>query len=213
MVGGSTRNAQQRHSPRRFQMAPRSPLGAQRVSRRSLLRGALGTATGLSIAGGLSGCGSPISAGLFGSELAPGTLTFWNLFGGGDGARLQTMLSRRTPTRTAARTHYRRRPSPGATRTTRRSRWPRSATSPPDVAVSAPDPGAEPGAGRPADPDHRRHARLGRSEAHRLQPQGLGDPEARRQVLRDPARHPPLRPVTTTATSARRPACSTPTAR
>jgi multiple sugar transport system substrate-binding protein len=27
-----------------------------------------------------------------GSELAPGTVTFWNLFGGGDGARLQIML-------------------------------------------------------------------------------------------------------------------------
>ncbi len=28
---------------------------------------------------------------MFGSELAPGTLTYWNLFGGGDGARMQTM--------------------------------------------------------------------------------------------------------------------------
>jgi multiple sugar transport system substrate-binding protein len=73
-------------------MASRSPLGAQRVSRRSLLRGALGTAAGLSLAGGLSGCGTAVSAGLFGSELSPGTLTFWNLFGGGDGARLLTML-------------------------------------------------------------------------------------------------------------------------
>ena len=41
---------------------------------------------------GLAGCGSPVAAGLGGSELSPGTLTFWNLFGGGDGARLTVML-------------------------------------------------------------------------------------------------------------------------
>src|SRR6478752_9529274 len=86
-------NAQRRHSPRRLQMASRSPIGMQRVSRRSLLRGALGAAAGLSLAGGLSGCGTPISAGLVGSELSPGTLTYWNLFGGGDGVRMQTMES------------------------------------------------------------------------------------------------------------------------
>ena len=74
-------------------MASRSPIGMQRVSRRSLLRGALGTATGLSLAGGLAGCGSPLGAGLFGTELSPGTLTYWNLFGGGDGVRMQTMES------------------------------------------------------------------------------------------------------------------------
>jgi len=33
-----------------------------------------------------------VAAGLVGGELSPGTLTFWNLFGGGDGARLTTML-------------------------------------------------------------------------------------------------------------------------
>jgi len=68
------------------------PTGAGRLSRRSLLKGALGTAAGVAAAGGLSGCGSAFSAGLVGSELAPGTVTFWNLFGGGDGARLQIML-------------------------------------------------------------------------------------------------------------------------
>ena len=72
-------------------MTAPSPVHPARVSRRSLLRGALGTAAGLSLAGGLSGCGTAISAGLFGSELAPGTLTYWNLFGGGDGVRMQTM--------------------------------------------------------------------------------------------------------------------------
>lgn len=66
--------------------------GSHSVSRRTFLRGALGTAAGISLAGGLSGCGTAVGAGLFGSELSPGTVTFWNLFGGGDGARLQTML-------------------------------------------------------------------------------------------------------------------------
>lgn len=32
-----------------------------------------------------------MSAGLFGTKLAPGTVTYWNLFGGGDGARMQAM--------------------------------------------------------------------------------------------------------------------------
>ena len=40
---------------------------------------------------GLSGCGSAFSSGVTGAALAPGTLTYWNLFGGGDGARMQTM--------------------------------------------------------------------------------------------------------------------------
>lgn len=65
--------------------------GSRALSRRTFLRGALGTAAGLSVAGTLSGCGSAIAAGLAGSELSPGTLTYWNLFGGGDGARMQTM--------------------------------------------------------------------------------------------------------------------------
>ncbi|WP_369056176.1 extracellular solute-binding protein [Kineococcus terrestris] len=63
------------------------------LSRRSLLRGGLATAGGLGLTAGLSGCaGTPLAAGLVGSELSPGTVTFWNLFGGGDGARLQLML-------------------------------------------------------------------------------------------------------------------------
>jgi multiple sugar transport system substrate-binding protein len=61
------------------------------ISRRGLLRGGLGIAAGLGLAGGLSGCGSALSAGVAGTELAPGTVTFWNLFGGGDGVRMETM--------------------------------------------------------------------------------------------------------------------------
>ncbi|MET0694271.1 MAG: hypothetical protein ABWY56_10075, partial [Propionibacteriaceae bacterium] len=62
-----------------------------RPSRRSFLLGGLGAAAGLALAGGLSGCSSALSAGLAGTALAPGTLTYWNLFGGGDGSRMETM--------------------------------------------------------------------------------------------------------------------------
>jgi multiple sugar transport system substrate-binding protein len=64
---------------------------SSRYSRRSFLRGGLGAAAGLCLAGGMSGCGSALSAGLVGTKLAPGTVTYWNLFGGGDGARMQAM--------------------------------------------------------------------------------------------------------------------------
>lgn len=70
----------------------RSTRGA--LSRRSLLRGGLAAAGGLGLAGALSGCGTALSSGLAGTELSPGTLTFWNLFGGGDGARLTVMLDK-----------------------------------------------------------------------------------------------------------------------
>ena len=64
----------------------------RKFSRRTLLQSAaLGTA-GLGATAALGGCGSPLAAGLAGSALDPGTVTFWNLFGGGDGVRLQTML-------------------------------------------------------------------------------------------------------------------------
>jgi len=59
-----------------------------RSSRRAFLGGALATAVGLAT----SGCSTALSAGLAGTPLAPGTLTYWNLFGGGDGARMLTML-------------------------------------------------------------------------------------------------------------------------
>jgi multiple sugar transport system substrate-binding protein len=61
------------------------------VSRRQLLRGGVGAAAAIGLGGSLSGCGSPLAAGLAGTGLAPGTVTYWNLFGGGDGGRMQTM--------------------------------------------------------------------------------------------------------------------------
>ncbi|GAA2751418.1 hypothetical protein GCM10009869_15190 [Amnibacterium kyonggiense] len=39
----------------------------------------------------LAACSSPVVAGLTGAELDPRTLVFWNLFGGGDGSRMQEM--------------------------------------------------------------------------------------------------------------------------
>lgn len=39
----------------------------------------------------LAGCGTSVAAGLAGTPLNPQTLIFWNLFGGGDGVRMQAM--------------------------------------------------------------------------------------------------------------------------
>lgn len=60
---------------------------ASRVSRRGFLAAGAAAATVLPLAA----CSSPIAAGLAGSALNPETLVFWNLFGGGDGVRMQDM--------------------------------------------------------------------------------------------------------------------------
>ncbi len=67
-----------------------SPLG-RGLSRRGLLRGGIAAAAGLGAVGGLAGCGSAFASGIAGTKLDPQTVTFWNLFGGGDGSRMQTM--------------------------------------------------------------------------------------------------------------------------
>lgn len=59
----------------------------QRFSRRRLL--ALAGAAGA--AGALAGCSSPITSGLIGTDPNAGKLTYWNLFGGGDGANMIKM--------------------------------------------------------------------------------------------------------------------------
>ncbi|MCU1526823.1 MAG: sugar transporter substrate-binding protein, partial [Frondihabitans sp.] len=56
-------------------------------TRRSFLGGGLAAAGALALAG----CASPLAAGLAGSPLNPHQLIYWNLFGGGDGTRMQTM--------------------------------------------------------------------------------------------------------------------------
>ena len=69
-----------------------TPSAPQGISRRTVLRAAGLSAAGLGASALLGGCGSPAVAGLLGGSLDPGVVTFWNLFGGGDGVRLQTML-------------------------------------------------------------------------------------------------------------------------
>jgi multiple sugar transport system substrate-binding protein len=72
---------------------PASPGGgsAHSLSRRSFLRG-LTAAAGLTLGGAaLSACSTPVVSGLAASRAAPGTLAYWNLFGGGDGVRMETM--------------------------------------------------------------------------------------------------------------------------
>ena len=65
--------------------------GADPISRRSFLRG-LTAAAGLTIGGAaLSACSTPVVSGLSATRAVPGTLAYWNLFGGGDGVRMQTM--------------------------------------------------------------------------------------------------------------------------
>jgi multiple sugar transport system substrate-binding protein len=54
-------------------------------------RGFLGAGLAAAGAFALAGCSSTLSAGLVGSPLNPEQLIFWNLFGGGDGSRMQTM--------------------------------------------------------------------------------------------------------------------------
>jgi multiple sugar transport system substrate-binding protein len=69
---------------------PPARSGRPPLSRRGFLSGAL--AIGLGSAA-MSGCSSPVAAGLTSARIDPGTVDFWNLFGGGDGVRMQAMES------------------------------------------------------------------------------------------------------------------------
>ncbi|WP_328476133.1 extracellular solute-binding protein [Actinoplanes sp. NBC_00393] len=59
------------------------------MDRRTLLRGMLAGAG----AAGLAGCSSPVVAGLANTPLDQGTVEYWDLFGGGDGVRMQQMVA------------------------------------------------------------------------------------------------------------------------
>jgi multiple sugar transport system substrate-binding protein len=48
---------------------------------------------GLTLAGALSACGSPIATSLTGGQPATADVIYWHLFGGGDGANMATMVS------------------------------------------------------------------------------------------------------------------------
>src|SRR4029078_4634079 len=67
-----------------------SPHPRPALSRRSLLRARLLGAGAVAFGAAGAGC-SEVGAGLANSELDPGTASYWNLFGGGDGVRLQQM--------------------------------------------------------------------------------------------------------------------------
>ncbi|MDN5685945.1 MAG: extracellular solute-binding protein [Brachybacterium sp.] len=66
---------------------PHRPGLGSGISRRRLLGAGALAATALPLAG----CSTPLAAGLLGSQLDPSTLIYWNLFGGGDGVRMQDM--------------------------------------------------------------------------------------------------------------------------
>lgn len=59
------------------------------VSRRQFLS----IGGGLTIAGALSACGSPIATSFTGAQPATADVIFWHLFGGGDGANMATMVA------------------------------------------------------------------------------------------------------------------------
>jgi multiple sugar transport system substrate-binding protein len=61
------------------------------TSRRGLLRGAAALALTGVTAATAAGCATAVGEGLSGAAEPAGTLTFWNLFGGGDGTRMQQM--------------------------------------------------------------------------------------------------------------------------
>ncbi|MEN3357687.1 MAG: multiple sugar transport system substrate-binding protein [Mycobacteriales bacterium] len=65
--------------------------GGVAISRRSVLRGAVAAGLGAGAAS-LAGCSVPVLSGLTASREEPGTVEYWNLFGGGDGVRMQQML-------------------------------------------------------------------------------------------------------------------------
>jgi len=72
---------------------PRPPVGdglhATGVSRRRFLS----IGGGLTLAGALSACGSPITTSLTGGQPATADVIFWHLFGGGDGANMAEMVA------------------------------------------------------------------------------------------------------------------------
>jgi multiple sugar transport system substrate-binding protein len=49
---------------------------------------------GLTLAGALSACGTPIGTSLTGGQPATADVIYWHLFGGGDGANMATMVSK-----------------------------------------------------------------------------------------------------------------------
>lgn len=66
---------------------PVRSVGGSAISRRRMLGAGALAATALPLAG----CSTPLAAGLLGAQLDPEIIVYWNLFGGGDGVRMQDM--------------------------------------------------------------------------------------------------------------------------
>lgn len=69
--------------------SPRDGDRRSRVSRREFLS----VTGGLSLAGALAACASPVATSLTGGQPATADVIFWHLFGGGDGANMATMVN------------------------------------------------------------------------------------------------------------------------
>ena len=160
----------------------------------TFLQGTL-AAAGIGVAGGaLAGCGSPLSAGLVASPLDPGTLTFWNLFGGGDGARLTVMLDQYAqehggPASLQAATF-----SWGNPYYTKLS-LATLGDKPPDVAVSHLTRAQNLARANLLTPITDEMLALVGLKPTDFNAEGVGGPEAQRQVLDHPLGHAPLRHV------------------
>lgn len=71
---------------------PRQPSGDQPSATALSRRGFLTIGGGVTVAGALSACGSPIATSFTGAQPATADVIFWHLFGGGDGANMATMV-------------------------------------------------------------------------------------------------------------------------
>ena len=164
------------------------PDGGLQISRRSFLRASAVGAGALA----LGGCGT-LGAGITGAPVAPGTVTFWDLFGGGDGVRMADMLAK----------FQQGHPELGLQHVT--LAWGNPyytklslatlGDQPPDVGVSH--------ASRlsdlrrqqpPAGADARRPGQA-RPDSRQVQREGPAGGDVQRQAVRRPAGHPPLRPL------------------
>ena len=159
----------------RAMTAGHQPRAAVPVSRRQLLRGASALAIGGALGTSLSGCADSALSGLSVSHRAAGTLSYWNLFGGGDGVRMQTMQDgypQGQPRRSRCRPSTLAWGNPYYTKLSLAT----VGGKPPNVAVVPPDPDEDAGAGRPAAGAATRRPRPVRHHAGQVQRARPGRP-------------------------------------
>ena len=160
------------------------------LSRRALLKGMAGLGVGATLAG----CSAPVLSGLGTGGDTAGSLDYWNLFGGGDGVRM-----------TADARHASARPTRPSTSSAVTLAWGNPyytklslatlGEKPPDVADLPPDPDEDPGRRGPARGAAAEDLARLRDDPGQVRPHGLGGRAGRRQGVRDPAGHPPVRDV------------------